>query len=298
MDALFRALGEMAGTQTVSGAHDKNSPAAPHAAGASQRVVYDGAEASGLRISARDGTLETLRGSFSRELAERLRAGGRDDVATKLQYRRSKRAINTAAKERKRSGYSGRYGRGAEFESNHPWLLEHERSARAAREALDNKQRSWHQYRYWSSIHHGNSAAHREAQLREQRAFWRRSQHVRQAPTSSGTAGVDEPAKRKARMRTQQDGAKREMKELLESAKEEEAVREAWLHDVARTAADMSGAVGGVCRACGECDANMLALRCGHVTLCRECWEGGGGKVCRDCGGGCKLAIQIFRPLG
>ena len=73
-----------------------------------------------------------------------------------------------------------------------------------------------------------------------------------------------------------------------------------WLAAVAVQADERVRTVGGPCRSCGVRDASMLPLKCGHVTLCRECWEHDGAvglRGCGECGGECRLAMQLFKPM-
>ena len=273
----------------------------------------------GLSVSAHDGTLGALRPVASQAAAEREReraAGeGGSKLAYKLAYQQAKRQINVRAKAAKRSGFM----RSAEFKLHHPKLFEEERQWREAREAHEARQRflprrNWH------------SCQQPPAQMaRQRRTHLQTEQRTRAQYDPTQTLKPEDAAQRKAEARAEHLGSRQAVRELLKSARAEEDERQAMLWRAARTAEAASRALGGACRACGQRDACMLAIQCGHVTLCRECWEGGGrpaearqsrthneycgqrkatgsggGGVCAlccECGGECKLAVQIFRPL-
>lgn len=276
---------------------------------------------AGLSVSADDGTLGTLHPVFSRALAEReiARAGVGE---SKLAYRRAKRQINARAKAVKRSGFM----HSEEFEVNHPFLapFEEARRWREEQEVRAAKQRVL--ARGWTR--HSSSWHYRQPRLiqmaRQRRTLSRDEQRLHAQHMNA--RDPENAARRKAEARKVHLGTKRTVKELLKSARVEEEERELMLRRAATTAEHVSKSMGGACRACGEREACMLALRCRHVTLCRECWECGGGMAegkqpepheahggkgratgsgggggawaaCLECGGECKLAIQIFRPL-
>ena len=93
---------------------------------------------------------------------------------------------------------------------------------------------------------------------------------------------------------------KKSLREALQLAKEQERDEHAWLADVAKEAEERSRTLGGACRQCGEKDACMLAIRCGHVTMCRECWLAPKDEAearCLECGGSCKLSMQLYKPM-
>jgi len=265
---------------------------------------------AGLSVSAHDGTLGTLHPVASRALAEKEQERAAAKGGSKLGYQLAKRQINARAKAAKRSGFM----RSAEFECHHPLLYEEARQWREAWDAQEARRRSLPRYlpRYgWRSEQPALMARQRRTRLRvEQRA---RAQHDPQ-----------DVAQCKAEARAAHLGSRQALRELLKSARAEEGERQAMLRRAARAAEAASAGLGGTCRACGQRDACMLAIRCGHMTLCRECWERGGrpaeakqqdaghggqGKgagsssggsacaLCHECGGECKLAMQIFRPL-
>ncbi len=95
----------------------------------------------------------------------------------------------------------------------------------------------------------------------------------------------------------------------VERAEERELARAQQRAEAAELARALAAAVavaaGSACAACGERDACMLELKCGHASLCRECWEadhaaGPGAaarRPCAQCGGARERghAIQLFR---
>ena len=94
----------------------------------------------------------------------------------------------------------------------------------------------------------------------------------------------------------------------VERAEERELARLQQRDEAAELARALAAAVamaaGSACAACGERDACMLELKCGHACLCRECWEadaaGPGAaarRPCAQCGGALERghAIQLFR---
>jgi hypothetical protein len=117
--------------------------------------------------------------------------------------------------------------------------------------------------------------------------------------------------KRRLRMLVEEE--RRGMRELKHAVQAEEVRMQRWLERLTREAEARSATVGGRCRGvrCAEAhgargrgggdgrEACMMPLRCGHVTLCRECWEARNEEaLCVECGASCHLAIQIFKPLG
>ena len=91
-----------------------------------------------------------------------------------------------------------------------------------------------------------------------------------------------------------------ETRAMRRHARQEEVEMHKWLAAVAVQADERVRTVGGPCRSCGVRDASMLPLKCGHVTLCRECWEHDGAvglRGCGECGGECRLAMQLFKPM-
>ena len=87
--------------------------------------------------------------------------------------------------------------------------------------------------------------------------------------------------------------------EARKAAAEEGQQARAYLGKVAREAEVSARALGGDCRECGRQRACMLAVHCGHATLCRPCWEvePAADRTCRECGASCRLALQLFKPL-
>jgi hypothetical protein len=114
----------------------------------------------------------------------------------------------------------------------------------------------------------------------------------------------------RARRREELAVAKSDVAALYQQAREEAEHHRHLIREATEQAVSLAAGTGGTCRACGEQPACMLALDCGHVTLCRTCWEGdlprdvggggGGGarrKRCAECGGDYQEAVQIFKPF-
>ena len=134
---------------------------------------------------------------------------------------------------------------------------------------------------------------------------------------SADRAGVHFSASRdvavsKAALRRHAEEHRRERRQLEGLFRHEAEQQRQRLAAVAAAAKSLA-ALGGACSSCGERRASMLALECGHVSLCRECWlaspghsgpsAGGGadtskpsGLCCPVCARTSKVAIQLYRP--
>lgn len=320
----------------------------------------------GLSLSAESGKLEHLVPRHSWTVAaDQLREERR---LTKLEYRRAKRALSRVAKVGKVAI------RDKGWEERHPWIEDGWQHLQRQRQ--EEWDRQYPQVALERQLHEARRAAWcntrcygaSKRDARPVRASWINQRYLPwyppPLPRASHAAHVMQAVREETLAKATHvvrlvdsvlDGkrcAQSLSKSMLRCARAEEQARVAEARReaageaertrslLAKTVAEVqtrSQSLGGVCRVCEKRRACMLVVCCGHVTLCRECWEADGRAIapgleavdeedeaaapsvqnagkepiekmvstrmneprrrCLECGRSSMLALELFRPL-